>query len=65
MIDARQKVARARIVFSRLDSDGALPHGGKKFFRAHDPRGALGKAEALQPGERQDRSIDFAVVELA
>src|SRR5664280_2988349 len=36
VIDTRQNFARARIVFARLDADGALPDRREKFFRAHD-----------------------------
>src|SRR5665213_3858934 len=36
MIDARQQFARAHVARARLNTVGALPGGGNKFFRAHD-----------------------------
>ena len=33
MIDARERLARARIVLARFDADGALRRRGQKFVR--------------------------------
>ncbi len=46
MIDAREQVARARIVGARLDADGALRDRRQKFFDVHDARGAIRQGRA-------------------
>jgi len=65
MIDAREDVANAFVVRTRLDADRALRNGGKKFVGAHDVRGVLGQPEASEPGKSKKRGIDVSRVELA
>src|SRR6185437_10713368 len=64
VIDARQRLARARIVGPRLDADGALADGGEKLVDAHDRRGVRLKAKTLQAGEREQGRVGLAGVEL-
>ena len=62
----RASSSRARASSARASMrDGALPGRRQKFFHAHDPCGVLREPEPLQSGERQDRRVDFAVIELA
>ncbi len=65
VIDARQHLAHARVVLARLDADGALPDRRQEFVHAHDPGRVLRQPEPLHAGERQQRGVDLAVVELA
>ena len=53
------------VVGARLDGHDALADRGQEFVDREDAGGGVGQAQTLEAGERQQRGIDHALVELA
>ncbi len=65
MVDRGEEIARRRIVLARLDGDDALPDRRNEFVGVERLGRGVGEAEPLEAGEREQRRIDLAGIELA
>ena len=65
VIDRRQQVSRPSVVAARLDGDGALPDRRQKVVDVEHRGRRVRQAEPLQSGQRQQRGVGRALVELA
>ena len=64
-IDRRQQRAGLGVVGAGLDADRALPDRRQEFVELEHRRRRIGETEPLQPGQRQQRRVGLALVELA
>ena len=64
IVDRGEEIAGAAVVSAGFDPDRTLPHRRQKAVNLEDGGRGSGAAEPVEPGQRQQRRIDGAIVEL-